>query len=122
VLEPEDLSDDQIAELHDDLVELKGELTRMLSSAAESGEPVALDQSAVGRLSRMGAMQVQAIAQANLRSLKLRLDLVGQALRLGEDDDYGTCRRCAEPIGYPRLKARPESPFCLGCQGAIERR
>jgi DnaK suppressor protein len=122
VLEPEDLTDDQIEELRNDLVQLKDELAQTLVSSAESGEPVALDQSAVGRLSRMDALQVQAMAQANLRSLKLRLDLVGQALRLVEEDDYGYCRRCAEPIGYPRLKARPESPFCLACQGAIEQR
>jgi DnaK suppressor protein len=122
VHDPEDLTDDEIAELRDDLVQLKAELAQTLESAAESGEPVALDQSAVGRLSRMDAMQVQAMAQANLRSLKLRLDLIGQALRLMEDYEYGICRRCAEPIGYRRLKAKPESPFCLSCQGAIEQR
>jgi DnaK suppressor protein len=120
--EPEDLNDDQIAELRGDLLALKDEIARTLTSSAESGEPVALDQTAVGRISRMDAMQVQAMAQANLRSLKLRLDLIGQALRLVEEDEYGTCRRCEEPIGYRRLKARPESPFCLSCQGEIEQR
>lgn len=122
MLELEDLTNEEIAELCDDLVQLKEELARTLTASAESGEPVALDQSAVGRLSRMDAMQVQAMAQANLRSLKLRLNLVGQALRLAEEDEYGTCRRCEDPIGYRRLKAKPESPFCLRCQDAIERR
>lgn len=120
--EPEELNEEQIAELRGDLVELKGELERILASSADSEQPVALDQSAVGRLSRMDAMQVQAMAQANRRSLKLRLELVGQAQRLLEEDDYGYCRRCADPIGFARLKARPESPFCLSCQGAIENR
>ncbi|MCK5912686.1 MAG: TraR/DksA C4-type zinc finger protein, partial [Desulfuromusa sp.] len=34
---------------------------------------------------------------------------------------YGECRMCEEPIGYPRLQVRPESPFCLECQKQAEK-
>ena len=120
--EPEELSDDQIAELRADLVELTGSLTAALAMGAESSKTVALDQTAVGRVSRMAAMQVQEMAKANLRSTRIRLEMVEHALRLAEDGDYGYCRRCEEPVGFRRLKARPETPFCLACQGALEAR
>jgi len=122
VREPQELTDEQVEELQGDLVELRRSLADALAAGRESSKPVALDQSSVGRLSRMDAMQVQQVAKANLRSCELRTQLVAQALRLVSEGEYGYCRRCEEPIGYSRLKARPETPFCLSCQGAIEKR
>jgi DnaK suppressor protein len=122
VEEPEDLTSEQRQELRADLAELRDVLTEAVSAAKSSSKPVILDQSSVGRLSRMDAMQVQQMAKASLRSHQLRLKQVAQALRLIEGDDYGLCRRCEEPIGFRRLKARPETPFCLRCQGASESR
>ncbi|MFC1610411.1 TraR/DksA family transcriptional regulator [Myxococcota bacterium] len=118
--EPEDLTTQQLEELRADLVELRRSLTEAVVADEAASKPVILDQSSVGRLSRMDAMQVQQMAKASLRSHQLRLKQVGQALRLSETDEYGACRRCEEPIGFRRLKARPETPFCLRCQGASE--
>jgi len=122
VQEPEDLTGEQTEELRTDLVELRATLEAVLEAGEASSQTVQLDQTAVGRISRMDAMQVQAMAQANVRSLRQRLEMVDNALRMVEEGEYGDCRRCAEPIGYRRLKAKPETPFCLDCQGAIERR
>ena len=115
------LTPDQIRELESDLVVLREQLGELIAASEEGTRPVELDQSAVGRLSRMDAIQGQQIAKASRRNHQLRLEQVGQALRLIARDNYGYCRRCEEPIGYLRLKARPESPFCLRCQGARER-
>ena len=120
--EPEDLTAEERDELRADLIELRGLLTGAVAAGAQSSKPVELDQSSVGRLSRMDAMQVQQMAKASLHSHELRLEQVAQALRLMDGDDYGICRRCEEPIGFRRLKARPETPFCLRCQGASESR
>jgi len=122
VEEPKDLTAEQREELRADLVELRRMLTEAVAADRVASKPVILDQSSVGRLSRMDAMQVQQMAKASLESHQLRLKQVAQALRLVEADDYGICRRCEEPIGIRRLKARPETPFCLRCQGASETR
>ncbi len=37
-----------------------------------------------------------------------------------EQGDYGDCVECGDPVGYARLKARPEAPFCIGCQSQRE--
>ena len=116
----EELLPAQIAELKADLMALQGELEELLKLSKDGAKPVELDQP-IGRLSRMDAMQHQQMAKANRESHQLRHKQVCAALNRIASDDYGYCRRCEEPIGYGRLKARPESPLCLNCQGRSER-
>lgn len=109
----------QEKELQDELVRLRAELELLLQDSAQSSKVVDLDQP-IGRLSRMDALQQQAMAKANRSGNRRRLQLIESALLSLRQGHYGDCRRCEEPIGYPRLKARPESPFCLLCQERIE--
>ena len=70
----------------------------------------------------MDAMQQQKMAIEARRRRQIRYQQVKTALAAVKTDDYGYCRRCEEPIGYERLKARPDSPFCVPCMGSVERR
>lgn len=115
----EDLTSPQGQELCGDLLSLRGELEQLLEDSQASSQVVDLGQP-IGRLSRMDALQQQAMAKANRAGTERRLKLISSALMAIKQDRYGECRRCGEPIGYPRLKARPESPFCLECQGQME--
>ena len=116
----EELTDTQREELAAALRELARELPRALELTEQGTATVELDQQSVGRLSRMDEMQRQAMAKSGRRSLELRLQQVRAALEAIERGTYGECRECEEPIGYARLRARPESGFCLECQGARE--
>ena len=112
---------DQLEELRQDLIALREEIALLLSSSREAARPVDLDQP-IGRLSRMDALQQQSMLAANRRAAEVRLQRADAALqRLGEGE-YGQCVSCGEEIGYARLKAGPETPFCLGCQSRRERR
>lgn len=113
----DDLTDEQLAELTADLRALKDEVEAALARAKDAARPVTLDQQSVGRLSRMEAMQSQQLARASRESLELQDNLVRQALRAVEEGTYGECKRCDEPIGYQRLKARPEAAMCVRCAG-----
>lgn len=115
-----DLTESQIAELVADLHALQEALRAQCATAKEEARPVDLDLP-IGRISRMDAMQQQSMAVANRRSLELRLQQIAAALAAHAEGDYGYCRTCDETIGYPRLKARPETPLCVECQGAKER-
>lgn len=115
----EELTQEQLVELRQDLVALEKDLGALLENSTESSRPVELDQP-IGRLSRVDALQQQHMAQANRRNHERRLLQVGNALKALDRGSYGECRKCEEPIGYPRLKARPETPFCLSCQGEQE--
>ena len=71
--EQDDLTSEQVDELRNDLVALRETLSTAVEADEEASKPVQLDQSSVGRLSRMDAMQVQQMAKASLRAHQLRL-------------------------------------------------
>ena len=98
------------------------DIAHSLDSTAEAARPVELDQAAVGRVSRVAAIQQQKMVEANRRALAARRLQVQAALRRYDEDEYGDCLDCGEPIAFARLEARPETPFCVRCQEARERR
>lgn len=111
----DELTTIQCQELHQELLRLRGQLKISLRDSAEQSQPVDLDKP-IGRLSRMDEMQQQGMAQANRRATEQRLVQVDAALTRISRDEYGICVACDEEIGFGRLQARPEAPFCLSCQ------
>ncbi len=117
----DDLTEGEAGTLHAALLTLREELRALLAPSGIDDAPVALDQQAVGRVSRIDAIQQQQMAAAQRRRAELRLKQIEVALRAWAEEEYGDCRRCGEPIGYARLSARPECPCCVPCMTAIER-
>lgn len=118
----DELTPEEIALLQAALLILKNDLETTMRRSADAAKPVTLDQQAVGRLSRIDAIQQQKMVEANRHRQMLRISQVKQALEAIASDEYGACRRCEEPIGFRRLQARPESPICLDCQNTLEAR
>ncbi len=87
-----------------------------------AGTPVELDQTKVGRLSRMDAMQQQAMAQATARRNELEEQRIQMALRHLEAGDYGYCVKCEEEITEGRLRVDPAANVCIECARAMEGR
>jgi DnaK suppressor protein len=86
-------------------------------AAAHEGDrrPVELDQARLGRLSRMEALQEQAMAIEVERRRELELARVDAALERLANDAYGACVSCGEPIEPRRLAFDPATPLCLDC-------
>jgi len=116
-----DLTEQQCAELQQALLSLRTELQQLLENSSDGAQPISLDEP-IGRLSRMDAMQQQSMVQANRRTTQTRLTRIEAALRRHANDGYGCCVGCEEEIGYARLKAQPEAPFCIDCQSNKEAR
>lgn len=98
----------------------QAELRHLLEVTREGARPVDR-QEPIGKLTRIDAIQQQKMTAANRRSTEILLRQVTMALEAIARGDYGACRRCEEPIVHRRLKARPEAPYCLACQDAIDR-
>lgn len=109
------MNNDQLEDFKAQLLAMQNELLNLKDSAEESTKPVELDQSSVGRLSRMDAMQSQAMAQESLRRREQQLVLIKGALRRIEAGDYGYCYVCDEEIDPRRLVIDPTLTRCLGC-------
>ncbi len=76
---------------------------------------VELDQQAVGRLSRMDALQNQAMAKATgARRQAERARLVAALARMDEGE-YGYCDGCGEDIPLGRLRLDPAALMCVDC-------
>lgn len=97
------------------LLALRADLESVAATGAESAAVVELDQAKVGRLSRMDAMQAQAMAQASAHRREQALLEIAAALRRIDDDEYGLCEQCDEPIALKRLEFDPTVRLCIGC-------
>ncbi|MDJ0951190.1 MAG: TraR/DksA C4-type zinc finger protein [Alphaproteobacteria bacterium] len=93
----------------------RDDLQEMSAAAADERQPVELDQQSVGRLSRMDAMQVQAMAQALEVRRQGRLRRIMAALARLDDGDFGYCEECGEEIPAKRLEIDPVSERCVDC-------
>lgn len=97
------------------LLERRDALRQMQDVRAEAGQTVELDQQRTGRLSRMDALQGQAMAQAGQERVEQELRRIEHALARIERGDYGLCTECDEPIAPGRLKADPSAALCIDC-------
>ena len=77
--------------------------------------PVSLDQESVGRLSRMNAMQVQAMALAAQRRRHAEKGRITAALRRLDQGEFGYCASCGEEIAEGRLRHDPSVALCISC-------
>jgi DnaK suppressor protein len=77
--------------------------------------PVALDQQSVGRVSRIDALQGQAMAAASDRRRTVTIARLRRALVRMEEGEFGFCTECGERISDGRLDADPSSHTCINC-------
>ena len=110
----------KIKHFKDLLEERQKELASLAEISAESRDTVILDQQSVGRLSRMDAMQAQAMAQAQDRQRAHELMRIEQALTRIVNGDFGYCEECGEEINQKRLEVDPAALFCMKCASANE--
>jgi DnaK suppressor protein len=96
------------------LESLRQEIESELAQEDPTKDSITPDK-AIGRLTRMEAIQAQSMSAAGRRRLQARLKKIERAFDRIEDRSYGDCLRCGEPIPEGRLEIVPESAFCVRC-------
>jgi DnaK suppressor protein len=114
-IEMSDRSDLDLQKIRRALEAERAELVHDSEFTAEEQRPVELDQQSVGRLSRMDALQVQAMAQALEARRQGRLVRIEAALQRLEAGDYGVCEECGDEIPTKRLEIDPAIERCVDC-------
>ena len=104
---------------HQLLLEKQQELRSTDQLARDSTKAVTLDQSSIGRLSRMDAMQSQAMALETKRRREIELTRIDAALERIDEEEYGYCASCEEEINKRRLAVDPANPFCVECASQL---
>jgi len=111
------LTDSHLAELRGELERQLAKLQNSMTVTDEALKTVELDQTAVGRLSRMDSLQNQSMAKGLREREMVRLALIQAALKRFDRGSYGVCRECEGPIVFERLSIFPESETCGRCGG-----
>jgi len=97
------------------LLNRQSELVALAETGAAATQTVELDQSRVGRLSRMDALQGQAMSQEAGRRREQELVRISKALKRLELGEYGECTSCGEDIAAGRLEIDPAAILCIRC-------
>jgi len=110
------LTADQLIDLEELILAELERIRDESSSTGEEREAIAPDV-AIGRLSRLDAMQMQEVAKEAERRREERVSQLELALEQLDSGTYGRCDRCSEDISFERLKVTPEATCCSSCVG-----
>ena len=110
----QDLTPQQLDEIRDELRRNLARLERSMKVSG-NGRPPELDQSAVGRLSRIEALQNQGLTQTLQERERVQLEQVMKALERLDAGTFGFCTDCRGPIRFERLLVFPEALNCASC-------
>lgn len=97
------------------LQDLEREIRAQDQDSADQRTVVELDQQSVGRLSRIDALQVQAMALETSRRRAAELRRIAAALSRIDDGEFGYCSICGDEIARRRLELDPAAPLCVDC-------
>jgi DnaK suppressor protein len=97
------------------LLATKAELEDLRQIARGETDTVMLDQQSVGRLSRMDALQRQAMGAEQERRRGHDLQRINAALQRLDDGEFGACVNCGEDIAEGRLEVDPAAALCIRC-------
>lgn len=104
----------QRSELKEIILKKIEETEDEIEHLTELTKPVAPDN-AIGRLSRMDAINNKTINDASLRENKSKLQKLERALERVKEENFGNCAKCGEEIAFGRLKFMPWTTKCVGC-------
>ena len=102
------------------LLSKREQLEALTETGEAAAQTVELDQSKVGRLSRMDAMQAQAMSIESNRRREQELTQIALALNKINDGGYGYCVSCDEEIAEKRLQINPAAILCIECASRQE--
>lgn len=108
------LSISQKALLADKIEEALNQLADDIVMLEEDTRPIA-PENAIGRVSRMDAINNKSVAEESLRQAKARQTALLEAKENITSPDFGRCIACKAVIPFERLMFRPESKRCMQC-------
>ena len=97
------------------LLALQEELKQLDAKSKDATQPVQLDQTSVGRLSRMDSIQGQQMALELKRRRQTQITRISAALKRIKDGRFGLCLKCKKPISHDRLDFDPTATLCVHC-------
>jgi len=108
------MTEDERKVLKGKMEELIPALAKEIEDLKELTQPIA-PENAIGRISRMDAINNRSVKLAALQKAEIRLHALKDALSNVDKPDFGICIRCNSSIPIGRLLLRPQSKSCVNC-------
>lgn len=86
----------------------------LIKEYKELTKPISPD-CAIGRVSRMDAINNKSVAEASLRQAENKLQSLQRVLSQMDSDEFGICLKCKKQIPIGRILIRPQSLLCVNC-------
>lgn len=87
---------------------------KRIAEYKEMTQPIA-PENAIGRLSRMDAINNKSVMEAGQRQAEEKLDKLKYVLTQVGKENFGICKKCSNQIPIGRILLRPESLYCVNC-------
>ncbi|QIA08172.1 TraR/DksA family transcriptional regulator [Draconibacterium halophilum] len=87
---------------------------KLIQEYTELTKPIE-PENAIGRISRMDAINNKSVTEAALRKAKDKLENLKFAVSKVDDDDFGLCVKCKKPIPLGRVLIMPQARTCVNC-------
>ena len=101
-------------EIKNHIMEEISKTEKKLKEYKELTKPVAPD-AAIGRVSRMDAINNKSVTEASLRQLESKLNGLKRVLAQYDTKEFGICIKCKKAIPLGRILFMPQSPYCVNC-------
>jgi DnaK suppressor protein len=111
------MTPETLQQLEDRLLEEIADTEQRVADLDKVVAPIAPDK-AIGRLSRLDAMQDKGVTEASLNQAREKLSRLETALQRIYDPEFGVCVTCQQDIPLERLLLMPQSTQCVNCASA----
>ena len=108
------MDDKQLASIKEIIIKEIEKTENSVSTYKEITKPIA-PENAIGRISRMDAINNKSVAEAALREAEDKLDKLKYMLGQVGKEGFGQCAKCQKPIPIGRMLLMPQSRFCVHC-------
>ncbi|MFT6849591.1 MAG: DnaK suppressor protein [Sphingobacteriales bacterium] len=108
------MTEGEKALLHEKIIERTKGMEELIARLEEETKPIS-PENAIGRISRMDAINNKSVSEATLRESKIRLGRLKSAIANIGDNDFGKCKMCKAEIPLGRLMIMPETMRCVSC-------
>ena len=108
------MDDKTINEIKEKIIIEINKTEKSIIEYKEITTPIA-PENAIGRISRMDAINNKSVAEAALRTAEEKLSKLKYMLTQIGEKDFGVCAKCKKPIPIGRILLMPQSRHCVNC-------
>ena len=104
----------EIEEIRKKVLDEITKTTGVIEDYKEITKPIS-PENAIGRISRMDAINNKSVTEATLRQAENKLKNLNLVLESMDDKEFGLCLKCKKPIPLGRILLMHQSRFCVNC-------